>query len=103
MLCLWCGREPVAIVSIELPGIGRAHWPTCDGHRGLAGREVTDALGRLVVPASSAPPADVIDAASRDDVDSGAHPARTLASIGDADAAPGDADAARLSRARPAR
>jgi hypothetical protein len=66
MLCLWCGREVVAIVSIELPAIGRASWPTCDGHRGLAGREVSDALARLVVPGSSTAPADAIEATARD-------------------------------------
>jgi hypothetical protein len=66
MLCLWCGREPVAIASVELPGVGKASWPTCDGHRSIAGREVADALARLVVPGSAARPGDVIDATGRD-------------------------------------
>lgn len=67
MICLWCGREPVAIAIIELPAVGRASWPTCDRHRSLAAREVVDALNRLTVPGSSAPPDEVIEATVRDD------------------------------------
>lgn len=67
MLCLWCGREPVAVAIVELPRLGRASWPACDHHRALAAREVTDALNRLVVPGSSAPPSDVIDTTASDD------------------------------------